>query len=47
VNPIYTTQYGAAPIVMIEYTRIDKMGMLMVDKFKGHFMQEIRAKPVA
>jgi hypothetical protein len=46
-NPIYTIQYGAAPIMMIEYNRIDKMGMLMVGKFKGHLMQEISAKSVA
>jgi hypothetical protein len=26
---------------MIEYNRTDKMGMLMVDKFKGHLMQEM------
>jgi hypothetical protein len=32
---------------MTEYNRIDKMEMLMVDKFKGHLMQEIRAKSVA
>jgi hypothetical protein len=35
------------PIVTIKYNRIDKMGMLMVDKFRGHLMQEIRAKSVA
>jgi len=32
---------------MTEYNGVGKMGMLMVDKFKGHSLKEIRAKSVA